>query len=104
METRLSNNEEKLFKLIPKNGKPITSEKLAKVFYDDAVPHNGRTIITIMIKRIKYKSRVISGMPVVESTEGSGPNPIEVWVAPRAEGLAKTAAKKSAKKVKAISK
>lgn len=83
METRLSKNEEKLFKLIPDSGEPVTSEQLAKRFYENNVPYNGRTVITIMIKRIKHKSGLIKTMPLVQSTEGSGRKPIEVWVAPR---------------------
>ena len=83
METRLSKSEEKLFRLIPENGEPITSKTLADRFYENEVPMNGRTVVTVMIKRIKLKSAVIAGMPLVKSTEGSGRKSIEVWVAKR---------------------
>lgn len=79
LETRLSNNEAKVFKLIPPFGRKITTGALAEKFYNGNVPTNGQTIISIYVKRIKRKSAVIKNMPRIESTEGSGRKFIEVW-------------------------
>ena len=90
METRLSVSEEKVFKLIPADGR-IDTKAIAERFYNGRVPANGRTIITTYVRRLKAKSRLIKTMPRGESTSGSGRKFVEVW-------LKKPRVKKAAKK------
>ena len=67
----MSPAEEKMLKLIPINGK-ITTDKLAKKFYGENVPFNGRKIIIDILSRLYRQGLIDRGMR-------RGPYPLEVW-------------------------
>jgi hypothetical protein len=81
---KLSKNEKRLYGFIERNTDPatgtITTDKLLKLFYRTGAPANGRTVMTILLKRLKNKSKVVDGMRKVQSTEGSGRRALEVWL------------------------
>lgn len=83
MEPRLSRNEKKLYDLIPPRGRRITSDELARGFYGNTIPINGRVYVANLIRSLRRKWRMVPDMRRVVSTEGSGRKAIEVWTAPR---------------------
>ncbi len=88
MDVKLSPSEKKLYDILKRSDRRITSEELAKKFYGGEVPLNGRTVVTILLKRLKAKSKIVPGVRRVHSTEGSGPKALEVWLGPATRSAA----------------
>ena len=82
MDTRLSKNEARLFELVKRAKKPITTDELTKRFYrDGGIPKNGRVYIANLIRSIKSKGDELPEAARLQSTEGSGRRALEVWLA-----------------------
>lgn len=89
MQTKLSKNEERLYRLITRsravqNGGKISTEKLAQQFYGDGMPIHGRIYIANLLRSIKRKTPMIDGLRQIASTEQTGRGGNEVWLEPLA--------------------
>jgi hypothetical protein len=77
---KYSPNEEKLFKLLPKNGKSINSTELMDKFYNGklkSMPVNGRTSMNVSLKRLMLKVRRNGEPFAVVRSKRKGQGPIE---------------------------
>jgi hypothetical protein len=76
--------EQKLFRLLPKNGNAIDSGKLMDKFYGgDEMPVHGRTAMNVSLKRLMLKvQRNKEAFRIVRS-ERQGQQPIQWQVRPR---------------------
>lgn len=69
--------EQRLFRLLPKSGKAISSTKLVDLFYNGDMPVNGRTAMNISLKRLMLKIERNKEPFNVLRTERQGQQPIE---------------------------
>jgi urease beta subunit len=77
---RYSPGEQQLFKLLPTNGKPLTTAELTKLRYGSIVPLNGQKIILGLVKSLRTKVDLNKEPFRVFTSKRSGPRPISVWV------------------------
>jgi hypothetical protein len=77
---RLSDHEQIVLKLIPSNGKKITTRVLVVKFYEylgTKVPMHGRVNVGSKIRSLIKKTRLNDVR--VRSSKRAGPYPIDVW-------------------------
>lgn len=82
MNRNLSPGEMRLLRLLPTNGKKVTTDKLVERFYrDKEMPEYGRLVIGGLIRSLVKKTQMASLK--VRKTDRRGPRPIEVWIEQR---------------------
>jgi hypothetical protein len=79
---RLSAHEEKVMKLIPPDGKRISSREVVSKFYNGRVPLHGRVNVGCILRSLSAKTRREAIR--VRRSKRAGPYPIDVWLERRA--------------------
>ncbi len=80
---RYSRTEQQLFKLLPQNGKRITTEELIERVYDGrkrARPLNPRQSMNSALTRLREKVLRNKEPFRIEKSELRGPHPAEWWI------------------------
>lgn len=83
---KYSPGEQRIFRLLPKDGRPRTSAIITKLFYGmalDEVPIHGRKIVIGLLSSLMKKSDINSETFCVRKTRRSGPIPMSFWIEPR---------------------
>ncbi len=76
-----SSSEERIFALLPLNGKSIDTSELTRRFYrGKRIPMNGRVIVTGTLRKLIEKARANKEPFKIVRTPRAGPRPIEVWI------------------------
>ena len=80
---RYSKMEQKLFKLMPRNGKKISTKMLKERYYaaeQEEEPFAARSIINSSLKALIEKIRRNKEPFIIQHTGRHGPNAAEIWI------------------------
>lgn len=86
---RYSEREERMFSLLPKNGKAISSEELVKKFWNGLVskPYHSRVSAMSTFRSLKQKVNIDNREEfVIRTSLRAGPHPLQIWVEARKVG------------------
>lgn len=83
MTVHLSPSEEAILRLIPRDGRPITTKELVKRRYrncPEARPTNAQVVVSGVVRSLLKKASRNRSMPRLKRSRRMGPRPIEVWI------------------------
>jgi len=81
---KYSPSEEKILKLIPKNGSRVSSEELLKLFYGRKQrPFFARNVIIGTLRSLARKMEKNHDPYRLHKSERKGPKPIDFWIEPK---------------------
>lgn len=83
MTTHLSPSEEAILRLIPQDGRRITTKELVGRRYrnrPDERPANAQVVVSGVVRSLIKKAHGNRAMPRLRRSRRMGPRPIEVWI------------------------
>jgi hypothetical protein len=83
--THLSPSEEAILRLIPRDGRRVTTKDLVRRRYrgcPDEEPSNSQVVVSGVVRSLVKKAKGNRSLPRLRSSRRMGPRPIEVWIEP----------------------
>lgn len=82
---KYSPSEQRMLKLLPRNGRKLTSVELVEKFYNGSgeAPYHARNIVITVLRSLRRKTAHNKEEFRVASTPRSGPIPMSFWLEQR---------------------